>query len=278
MEVKLILGDCLEKMKDIPDGSVDLVLTDPPYGTTACKWDTVIPFEPMWEQLKRVTKKSGAIVLFGSHPFTSALVMSNPKIFKYSWVWDKKKPSNFPLAKIQPMKYHEDIVVFSFGTAPYYPIMVPVEGRKARKGKNDGASVFNRGLERPDYLNKVYTDKYPSSILEVSNADQTKRYHPTQKPVALMEYLIKTYTNELKSISECCEKCKSGYTGSPLPDLCAVCPCHRETVLDFTMGSGTTGVACKNLNRNFIGIELDETYFEIAKNRIYENQGTEDTR
>ncbi len=236
---KLGRGDCLELMKEIPDGLVDMILCDPPYGTTACKWDSVIPFEPMWEQLKRVTKKDGAIVFTSSQPFTSVLIVSNLASFKYCWVWDKKKPSNFPLAKRQPMKYHEDIPVFSFGKVPYYPEMVPVPGRKAKKGKNDGAAVFNKGLERPDYLDKVYTDKYPSSIIEISNADQTGRIHPTQKPVALMEYLIKTYTTE-----------------------------SNEVVLDFTIGSGTTGVACVNLGRRFIGIEKDESYYNIAKERI----------
>jgi len=235
---KLGHGDCLEVMKEIPDGFVDMVLTDPPYGTTACKWDAIIPFEPMWCELKRICKQNGAIVMTASQPFTSVLVVSKLSAFKYCWVWDKKKPSNFPLAKKQPMKYHEDIVVFSFGSTPYYPEMVSVKGRKAKKGKNDGASVFNKGLERPDYLDKVYTDKYPSSIIEISNADQTNRLHPTQKPVALMEYLIKTYTNP------------------------------SEVVLDFTMGSGTTGVACVNLNRRFIGIEKDEGYFNLAKERI----------
>jgi site-specific DNA-methyltransferase (adenine-specific) len=235
---KLGRGDCLELMKEIPDGMVDLILCDLPYGTTACKWDAIIPFELLWGQYKRITKTDAAIVLTASQPFTSALITSNLKAFKYCWVWDKKKPSNFPLAKRQPMKYHEDIAVFSFGTSRYYPAMVPVEGRKAKKGKNDGASVFNKGLERPDYLEKVYTDKYPSSIIEVSNADQTNRKHPTQKPVALMEYLIKTYTKE------------------------------NEVVLDNCMGSGTTGVACVNLNRRFIGIEKDESYYNIAKERI----------
>lgn len=235
----LVNDDCLNAMKFIPDNSISLILTDPPYGTTACKWDSIIPLEPMWEQLKRVIKPNGAIVMTASQPFTTTLIASNMKMFKYCWVWDKKKPANFPLAKIQPMKYHEDVVVFGRGKIPYYPIMVPVEGRKAKKGVNKNPTVFQGGLDRPDYLEKVYTDKYPSSILEVSNADQSKeRYHPTQKPVALMEYLIKTYTNE------------------------------GETVLDFTFGSNTTGVACKNLSRKYIGIEMDENYFNIGKDRM----------
>ena len=215
----------------------DCILTDVPYGTTKCKWDNIIPFEPMWERLNKLIKPNGAIVLFGSEPFSSNLRMSNIKNYKYDWVWDKKKPSNFPLAKKQPMKYHENIIVFN--SKIYYPIMVKVEGRKAKKNVNKGATVFNtKGLDDPKYLDKVYTDKYPSSIIEVSNACQRNRYHPTQKPVALLEYLIKTYTNE------------------------------NETVLDFTMGSGSTGVACINTNRKFIGIELEEKYFSISCERL----------
>ena len=237
---KLYNGDCLEVMdKLIEEGiKVDCIITDPPYGTTACKWDTVIPFEDMWKRLNKLIKPNGAIVLFGSEPFSSALRMSNIKNYKYDWVWDKKKPSNFPLAKKQPMKYHENLMVFN--SKIYYPQMVKVEGRKAKKGVNKGAKVFNKGLDNPEYLNKVYTDKYPSSIIEVSNANQMNRFHPTQKPVDLLEYLIKTYTNE------------------------------NEVVLDFTMGSGSCGVACMNTNRKFIGIELDNNYFDIASKRIEE--------
>ena len=236
---KLYNGDCLEIMdRLIEEGvKVDCILTDVPYGTTACKWDIVISFDKMWERLNKLIKPNRAIVLFGSEPFSSNLRMSNIKNYKYDWVWDKKKPSNFPLAKKQPMKYHENIIVFN--SKIYYPIMVKVEGRKAKKHMNKGATVFNtKGLDDAKYLDKVYTDKYPSSIIEVSNACQRNRYHPTQKPVALLEYLIKTYTNK------------------------------GELVLDFTMGSGSTGVACMNTNRKFIGIELDENYFNIAKERI----------
>ena len=225
--LKLIHGDCLEEMKKIPDGSIDLVLTDPPYGTTACKWDTVIPLEPMWEQLKRVTKKNGAIVLFGSQPFTSALVMSNPKMFKHEWVWHKRTSANVANAKYQPLKTHENIMVFG---GMYKPQMV--KGRPRMKGGKVRGGQANGGLAPKYYFSDEY---YPVSVLDI----KTERgLHPTQKPVALMEYLIKTYTNE------------------------------GEIVLDFTMGSGTTGVACKNLDRNFVGIELDKDYFEIAKERI----------
>jgi site-specific DNA-methyltransferase (adenine-specific) len=232
------LGDCLELMKDIPDGSVDMVLCDLPYGTTACKWDTIIPFEPLWEQYWRVAKPNAAIVLTASQPFTAALVMSNVAMFKYCWVWDKKKPSNYPLAKQQPMKYHEDICVFSSGKCVYFPEMVPVVGRKSKKGVNKNPEVFQGGLDRPDYLEKVYTDKYPSSILKASNADQRNRLHPTQKPVALFEYLIKTYTNE------------------------------GETVLDNCAGSGTTAIAAENTNRKWICIEQLPKYYYPAIMRV----------
>jgi DNA modification methylase len=239
---ELIHGDCLEEMKKIPDGSIDLVLTDPPYGTTACKWDTVIPFEPMWEQLKRVTKKNGAIVLFGSQPFTSALVMSNIKMFKYEWVWEKSHPTGFGSAKTNPLKYHENITVF-YSKAPVYNPQF-WEG----KPNHSMGKIVNGGEIRSQSYIKIKATqsqqskkKYPKSVQKFNNP-RTKGMHPTQKPVALMEYLIKTYTNE------------------------------GETVLDFTMGSGTTGVACKNLNRNFIGIELDKEYFEIAKERIETTQ------
>jgi site-specific DNA-methyltransferase (adenine-specific) len=239
--IQLINGDCLEEMKNIPDGSVDLVLTDPPYGTTACKWDTVIPFEPMWEQLKRVTKKNGAIVLFGSQPFTSALVMSNVKMFKYEWVWEKDKATNHLNAKIMPMKKTEDIAVFYNGRTTYNPQLSDKPKENIRPPTTKRKQANNYGAMTKESLRSIPIDKsYPNEVLKFRGCfgDKGQSLHPTQKPVALMEYLIKTYTNE------------------------------GETVLDFTMGSGTTGVACKNLNRNFIGIELDPDYFEIAKKRI----------
>ena len=221
--------------KLIADGvKVDAIITDPPYGTTACKWDSVIPLEPMWEQLNRVIKPNGAIVLFGSEPFSSALRMSNIKNYKYDWIWEKVKGGNFAILKYQPYKTHEIISVFSNKTHNYYPIKTK---QKERKGKvysssNSAPLKYNDGKER------IYKDKHPKSIITVSNANQKGKQHPTQKPVALMEYLIKTYTNK------------------------------DELVLDFTMGSGTTGIACKNLDRKFIGIELDSNYFDIAKGRI----------
>lgn len=233
MDIQLYNGDCLELMKNIPDGSVDLVLTDPPYGTTACKWDTVIPFEPMWAQLNRIIKPNGAICLFGSEPFSSALRMSNIKNFKYDWIWDKKIAGNPFIAKHQPLKVHEIISVFGNGKTIYIPQMRKGKMRVKGGGKSKLFDVECTKTENDEY--------YPVSILPESNSNR-KQLHPTQKPIALLEYLIKTYTNE------------------------------GETVLDFTMGSGSTGVACINTNRNFIGIELDKGYFEIAEKRINEAQ------
>lgn len=233
--ITLYKGDCLEKMKEIESGSIDLILTDPPYGTTACKWDSVIPFEPMWEQLNRIIKPNGAIVLFGSEPFSSALRMSNIKNYKYDWVWDKKKGGSPLLSKIQPIRVTEDVAVFGKGKLTYNPIMTEREKPK-RRGGNTGKVSETTGNSFTE--DKIYTHKYPKNIIEVSNANQRGKVHPTQKPVALMEYLIRTYTNE------------------------------NETVLDFTMGSGSTGVACVNTNRKFIGIELDDEYFKIAEKRI----------
>jgi len=239
--INLIKGECLEQMKKIPDGSIDAIITDPPYGTTACKWDSVIPFELMWEQLNRIIKPNGAIVLFGSQPFTSALIMSNPKNFKYEWIWRKNRGSNFASLKYQPFKEHESVLVFSNKTHNYYPIKeARSESGKARakykiNASNTGKRDVLSGMKATDlgYIDKNLRN--PSSVQKF-NTEVGK--HPTQKPVALMEYLIKTYTNE------------------------------GETVLDFTMGSGSTGVACVNTNRNFIGIEMDNKYFDIATNRI----------
>ena len=236
MRIDLRQGDCLELMKDIPDKSIDMILCDLPYGTTACKWDTVIPFEPLWKQYNRIIKDNGAIVLFGSEPFSSYLRMSNIKNYKYDWGWNKKKAGNIFLAKYQPMKIHENIIIFGKCKTTYYPIMV--ERDKIKKSKNYGTGEAMGGNRKREEKIYVYDKKNPISILEFSNASQKGKVHPTQKPVALLEYLIKTYTNE------------------------------GDTVLDNCMGSGSTGVACLNTNRNFIGIELDENYFNIAKERI----------
>ena len=234
--MNLIHGECLEEMAKLPDGCVDMVMCDPPYGTTACKWDSVIPLEPMWEQLKRAIKPNGAIVMTASQPFTSVLVTSNLKMFKYCLVWDKVNSSSGLHAKVQPLRSHEDITVFGVGRVNYTPQMISSKHRIDKERHIPNGDAFDSKV-----VSRVYNNnglKYPKSVLTISNANQKNKVHPTQKPVALMEYLIKTYTNE------------------------------GETVLDFTMGSGTTGVACKNLGRDFIGIERDDKYFEIAKNRI----------
>jgi len=234
--IQLIHGDCLEEMKKIPDGSIDLVLTDPPYGTTACKWDTVIPFEPMWEQLKRVTKKNGAIVLFGSEPFSSTLRLSNLSSYKYDWIYTKSQAQNFLNAKKQPLRNNECISVFYSTQCTYNPQMTTGKPYIVKQGKSSESVSADKNVTSGGHVTQNIGERYPLSIIPKTN--QETGFHPTQKPVALMEYLIKTYTNE------------------------------GDTVLDFTMGSGTTGVACKNLNRNFIGIELDVDYFAIAKERI----------
>ena len=239
-DMQLFEGDCLEVMKSIPNGSIDAIITDPPYGTTACKWDSVIPFDLMWEQLNRIIKPNGAIVLFGSEPFSSALRMSNIKNYKYDWVWDKVRPFGFLDSKLRPMKKHENIIIFSFGGCSnrskiqmkYNPQGLIYKPR--RYNYKSKSNILNSELKQCSVLSN-YTN-YPNSIIEF-NPDKNAG-HPTQKPVALMEYLIKTYTNE------------------------------SETVLDFTMGSGSAGVACVNTNRKFIGIEKDEKYFTIAKQRI----------
>ena len=234
---KVIHGDCLEEMKNIADKSVDMILCDLPYWTTDCKWDTIIPFEPLWEQYKRIIKDNGAIVLTASQPFTSALVMSNIKMFKYEWVWDKKLPSGMQIAKYRPMQRHENILVFSNGTSKYYPIKTT---QKERTGK-----IYGKSESSPISLDngelKTYKDKNPQSIIEFYKRDK-EHFHPTQKPVALFEYLIKTYTNQ------------------------------GDLVLDNCAGSFTTSIASDNLNRNWICIEQDENYCEIGRKRINENR------
>lgn len=230
----LMLGDCLDRMQEIADGSVDLVLTDPPYGTTACKWDSVIPFEPMWALVKRVLKPNGAAVFTASQPFTSALVMSNPGMFRYVWYWRKNRATNVLNAKKMPLRDTEEICVFGGGR--YNPQGLIFQPEPSRNSRKDG-EVYGTGTTK-SYI-RQWT-KYPKQTLEFDVVQRGD--HPTQKPVALMEYLIRTYTNP------------------------------GETVLDFTMGSGTTGVACVNTGRQFIGIERDPTYFAIAERRIAEAQ------
>ena len=240
MNIDLRKGDCLEVMKTIESGSIDAIITDPPYGTTACKWDSVIDFDLMWEQLNRVIKPNGAIVLFGSEPFSSALRMSNIKNYKYDWIWDKVRPVGVHVCKYRPMSKNECVSVFCIGKTTYNPQMVNRE--KPRKGSREYGRTEIIGGKLGNKIIKTYTQKHPTTIITYSNASNKNRTHPTQKPVELMEYLIKTYTNE------------------------------NETVLDFTMGSGSTGVACVNTNRNFIGIEQDENYFNIATERIVQQK------
>ena len=240
--IQLIKGECIEQMKLIPSGSIDAIITDPPYGTTQCKWDSVIPFEPMWEQLNRIIKPNGAIVLFGNEPFSSALRMSNIKNYKYDWVWDKNKPTGMLNAKRQPLRRFENVIVFYKKQCTYNP-QKTINPKGVEKRSLYAYNRKNAGGETTGELKKdLRSSDYEADKLLPVNIQVFKKpnkpIHPTQKPVELMEYLIKTYTNE------------------------------NETVLDFTMGSGSTGVAAKNLNRKFIGIELDDKYFEIAENRI----------
>lgn len=243
-KVRLMRGDCLRKLRKIPSGSVDMVLADPPYGTTACEWDSVIPLRPMWMQLNRVIKPNGAIVLTASQPFTTTLISSNIKNYAHLWVWTKRFAANFVQAARQPLKDHEDVVVFGqAGKQPsYYPQMVNRDVPIKKGGNSQSTAIPIRRTAASEVFgnaHKEYNEKYPTTSLSLQFSCRDGRgYHPTQKPVALMEYLIKTYTNE------------------------------GETVLDFTMGSGTTGVAARNLDRHFIGIELDDDYYAIAKRRI----------
>lgn len=245
MKIDLQYGDCLELMKDIPDQSVDLILCDLPYGTTACKWDAVIPFDNLWDFYLKVLKPRGVIVLTASQPFTSALIMSNIKMFRYEWVWQKNAGSNFGSVKYQPMKEHESVVVFYDKNPTYNPVMQ----ERAESGKNRVRHAVRSNTTASDGVYGVIPAgepsirsgmRYPSSIQKFN---RERGAHPTQKPVALMEYLIKTYTNE------------------------------GDTVLDNCMGSGTTGVACVNTMRNFIGMEQEFKYFRIACRRIKEAGG-----
>ena len=235
-------GDCLELMKKIPDKHIGMILCDLPYGTTACKWDTIIPFKPLWEQYERIIKNDGCIALFGSEPFSSSLRISNLNLYKYDWIWLKSKASDFINANCRPMKKHEIISIFSFGKSSppiskknmkYFPQGL-IYNNKKRIRKGTLGIGRDRESQQGEYISKG--TNYPNSLLEFPNEGKT--IHPTQKPVALLEYLIKTYTRE------------------------------NEIVLDNCAGSFSTGVACINTNRKFIGYELDEKYFEIGKNRL----------
>jgi len=255
-KIELIQGDCLEKMKDIPSGSVDMILCDLPYGTTKCKWDVIIPFDKLWEQYNRIVKPNACIALFGNEPFSSSLRLSNLPAYRYDWHWEKDKAANFLFGNKQPLKNIEIISIFYQSQPTYNPqkTINPAGISKRHLSKNPskisnnvkdimGESWKETVMdESQNYHGKNYEpDKLLPKQLIYFARDQRNKIHPTQKPIALMEYLIKTYTNE------------------------------GETVLDNCMGSGTTGVACKKTNRNFIGIEILPKYFEIAKKRIYEN-------
>jgi len=243
MTIELHLGDCLEVMKSMPDKSADAVITDLPYGTTACSWDEIIPFAPMWEQVERICK--GVFVTTASQPFTSKLVMSNLSQFKYEWIWNKKNCTGGYYAKYRPMQQHENILMFCIGGSQYNPQFEIVNKDDYRYSKTGRLRTANKkslyGFEKAERL-KETGRRNPKTVLNFQNSNSIGKLHPTQKPVALYDYLIRTYTNE------------------------------GDTVLDFTMGSGTTGVACVQTGRNFIGIEIDPTYFAIAERRIKEAQ------
>jgi len=229
-------GDCLELINGIPDNSIDMILADLPYGTTACRWDSIIDLDKLWLQYERIIKDNGAIVLTASQPFTTKLINSNFELYKYNWVWNKKKAGNIFTAKYQPMKVHEDILVFGEGKTKYNPQMVRRDKIKVSKNYGTGETMGGN-YEKENSVYK-YDKKYPISILTKSNAAQTGKQHPTQKPVALFEYLIKTYTNE------------------------------GDLVLDNVAGSGTTGVACQNTNRDYILIEKEQKYIDVIKERL----------
>ena len=246
--IKLLQGDCLELLNQIPDNSVDMVLADLPYGTTACKWDSIIPLAPLWEQYKRVCKPGAAIVLTASQPFTTKLISSNMEMFKYCWVWEKSKATGYFDVQYRPMKNHEDICVFGLGGVSngsdprmnYYPQgLTELPSPKKRTGKGIDATSRSGVVAKGDQV----STGFPKSVLRFGSA--TKTVHPTQKPIDLMEYLLKTYT--LKG----------------------------QLVLDNTMGSGTTGVACVRTGRGFIGIELDPQFYQVACDRISKEQASE---
>jgi site-specific DNA-methyltransferase (adenine-specific) len=241
---EILLGDCLELMNDIPNGSIDMILCDLPYGTTGCKWDAIIPFDKLWEQYERVIKENGAIILTASQPFSSALVMSKVELFRYRWIWEKEQGGNFQLAKLQPLNTVEDVLVFSKGKTAngaknnmlYYPIMTPNE----KPTKSGGTPSVSDLLHKNNMvaLKKTYTESYPKSILRFNKEHSSKRLHETQKPVPLFEYLIKTYTKE------------------------------NDLVLDNCAGSGTTAIACLKTNRQFIVMEKEQKYYDIILKRV----------
>lgn len=239
--MKLIKGDCLDKMRDIPDKSIDMILCDLPYGTTQCKWDTIIPFDKLWEQYNRIIKDNGCIALFGAEPFTSTLICSNIKNFKYNWIWEKDKATGHLNAKKQPMRKTERVSIFYKKQCLYNPQLTKKLEKNIRPATTKRKNIDNYGSMDKESTRVIPIDMaYPTDILQFRGCfgDKGKSLHPTQKPVELLEYLIKTYTNE------------------------------SEVILDNCMGSGSTGIACLKTNRNFIGIELDDTYFDTSINRI----------
>ena len=237
---ELLQGDCLELMKDIPNESIDMILCDLPYGTTMNEWDKPLPFDKMWEQYNRIIKDNGVIVLFSQMPFTAQLVSSNLKMFRYEWIWQKSKCTGFMNAKKMPLKAHENICVFYKKLPTYNPqgIITGVSIKTGRSRKGNSRNYGKTGCGNPEYIQT--TSNYPKDIVAFSNPSNKGHQHPNQKPIDLLEYLIRTYTNE------------------------------GETVLDNCMGSGSTGVACVNTNRDFIGIEIEQSSFDIAKQRIYQ--------
>lgn len=232
---QLHVGDCLELMKQLPDASVDMILCDLPYGSTQCKWDSVIPFEPLWQQYLRVAKDNAAIVLHAAQPFTSALIMSQPSLFKYEWIWEKGNATGFLNAKKQPLRAHEAVAVFYRTQPTYNPQMTHGHERKATKRQTVDSECYGTGNKLTVYDS---TSRYPRSVQRISSDKQKIALHPTQKPIALAEYLVRTYSNE------------------------------GDMVMDNCMGSGTTGVACLSTGRRFIGMELDADIFQVASERI----------
>jgi len=247
MKNEILHGDCLDLMKNIPDASIDMILCDLPYGTTQCKWDIIIPFEPLWKQYERIIKDNGSIILTASQPFTSALVMSNPKMFKYEIIWEKEKPSNFMLLKKQFGKVHENILVFCKNATTYNPIKIKANPDKMDKRKRFNDVVKKEGVTSEIKLYRPVDTgmRYPTSIIYF-NRDENA-LHPTQKPTALFEYLIKTYTNE------------------------------NNLVLDNCAGSGTTAIACLNSNRNFIVMEKEQKYYDVIVKRVADWHGNKES-
>lgn len=247
-DIELWLGDCLELMDNVPDNSIDLILADLPYGTTACRWDVIIPFEPLWKQYLRISKKKTPIVLFGSEPFSSLLRTSNLKMFRYDIVWNKKKPSNFQMMNFQPGRIHEMVHIFSKSSAVfckgnhmnYYPIKTEIEPyTRKRSFYGSKNSTLREGHTIKELGEKTRSTKHPVSIIEFSNANIKEKKHPTEKPISILEYLVKTFSNE------------------------------NDLVLDNTMGVGSTMLACKNTNRKGIGIEKEKKYYDIAVERVF---------